>query len=273
VFFTLIFELTDIVWLTHYYRTGTSLISTPSFCLTWVFIDFTLHLVILDLVAWASVERHILIFHTNWLATPRKRFLIHYLPLIIFCIYPSLFYVYVFFIQSCDVVLNYTARRCGYSNCISVHPITAMIDSVANNFIPTFIIIIFSIVLLIRVLYQRYRVHRQIRWANYIKMATQLLSISAIYFVLYVPFALLFLAYTCGLSMNTGADFFAAVLYFSYYPPLLIPFVSAAQLPEFKQKCRRIFTFWHRPQRRIGPEILNMTRLVNGRTVAVVPVG
>jgi hypothetical protein len=71
----LIQTLTSIVWYIHYYRTGTVLSSTPTFCGTWVFID-------------SSMERHILVFYPNWFATKSKRFLFHYLPLAICILWP-----------------------------------------------------------------------------------------------------------------------------------------------------------------------------------------
>jgi hypothetical protein len=71
----LIGELSDVIWNIHYYRTGTALSSKPAFYLIWVFFDSFLLVLITILMAWASIERHILIFYPNWLATKRKLFL------------------------------------------------------------------------------------------------------------------------------------------------------------------------------------------------------
>jgi len=39
-------ELTDIIWYIYFYHTGTPLLSTPLFCSIWIFIDFTIILMV-----------------------------------------------------------------------------------------------------------------------------------------------------------------------------------------------------------------------------------
>jgi hypothetical protein len=51
--------------------------------LIWNFLDLFLYSLTNVLMLWASIERHILIFHKSILNIQRKRFIIHYLPLII----------------------------------------------------------------------------------------------------------------------------------------------------------------------------------------------
>lgn len=73
-FLDLISKLTDFVWNIHYYRTGTALSSTSTFCLAWLFIDTTLFTSISILMAWAPIERHVIIFYPHLLAAKTKRF-------------------------------------------------------------------------------------------------------------------------------------------------------------------------------------------------------
>lgn len=58
-------ELTDTLWFIVYYLSGTALLSTPTFCLTWVFMGSAMCSSIFILMAWGSIERHIFIFYPN----------------------------------------------------------------------------------------------------------------------------------------------------------------------------------------------------------------
>ena len=84
IFFGFVLGPTVIVWHIHYYWTGTVLISTSAFCYTWVFIDSAVCVIIRYLIAWVTIERHIVIFHPRWFATPINRVFFHYLPLILY---------------------------------------------------------------------------------------------------------------------------------------------------------------------------------------------
>jgi hypothetical protein len=271
VFFNLVYELTDIVWIIYFYETGTPLISTPSFCLTWVFIDFAVYLIITYLIVWMAIERHILIFHSNWLATQRKRFLLHYFPMILACIYPLIFYTYGFFIQDCSSVLDYTTTRCGYVDCLYINPVVGMWDSVVDYIAPTFLIVIFSVALALRIFIYRRRARRQLHWRQYKKLFLQLIPVSIIYLVMYMPTIVLYTAYTCGLPTNVLADFFSLMTYVYYFGTFFIPFAGAVSLPELKNKCKKIFWFWHRPQVVPAPRTITLNRLQLSRSAAVAP--
>ncbi len=100
--FTVLFcELTQYPWM-MYYHAHNNIWSRPYiFCLIWGFIDWAVYMLQLLLFAWASIERHILIFHDKWVATKKKRLFVHYLPLVIIITYWLIFYTYVYFYSSC----------------------------------------------------------------------------------------------------------------------------------------------------------------------------
>jgi hypothetical protein len=75
-------EWTDIPWLLIFYRWGVVWQRTLTFCLVWKYIDITIYVATSKLVAWASIERHILIFHDKWVSTKKKRVFVHYIPLV-----------------------------------------------------------------------------------------------------------------------------------------------------------------------------------------------
>ena len=70
----LFYNLTDIIWLMDYYRKGVTFSSVYMFCLFWTYNDFSVFISISYLVAWASSERHILIFHQYLVSTKFRRF-------------------------------------------------------------------------------------------------------------------------------------------------------------------------------------------------------
>ena len=257
--FGLLFELTDIVWLIHFYRTGTSLLSTPHFCLSWLFIDASVNTNIPMLMAWASIERYILTFHHTWILGTTKCFFLHYLPLIVCSVYPAVFYGIMFFILPCDVPFNYSMLTCNYYSCILKNPSAALYDSVMHYLLPISIIVIFSVVLLVRVLLHRSLACGRIQWRNYRKMAVQLLSISGIYVVFSLPPILLYTAHTAGVPWIVASDFFDITMYFVYYTELLTPFVCAASLPELRLKCKQLCVF--RRRNAVVP-ILNPSALI-----------
>ncbi|CAF0811912.1 unnamed protein product [Adineta ricciae] len=192
--------VTAIIWFTHFYRTQSALVASPKFCLIWVYLDFALTITTTILAAWASIERHILIFHKNLISTPLKRWIFHYFPLIIFTIYPFIFYIVGFFVLPCPFPFNYKAERRALEGCTGYNEKISMWDNWANNVVPVLLIIIFSISLIARVWYGKYRMGHRFQWRKYRKMFFQLLSIFTLYFVLFLPAMILYAAYALGLS-------------------------------------------------------------------------
>lgn len=236
--FGLFYELTNIVWYLYFYLTGDVLSQTPVFCRIWIFIDAAVYVVIAMLMAWAAIERHILIFYRNWMATKTRRFFLHYLPMTICAVYPILFYGVTFLFMYCDVPLDYAAVTCSYYGCVSSNQSLGLWDSIMNFLLPIFLIVIFSISLLVRVVYHRFRVNGRIAWRNHRKLAIQILSISFIYFVFLLPPIVLNTAYVIGLPWDGGSDFFWAVNYLGYFTVLLAPFICILSLPELLLKCK-----------------------------------
>ncbi|CAF3865871.1 unnamed protein product [Adineta steineri] len=253
------YNITDIMWLIDYYRNGVTFSSLRPFCLAWTYIDFAVFISITFLVAWASIERHILIFHQNFISTKTKRLVVHYLPMIIFGGYPFIYYFVIFFILPCSLSINNKKTRCGLTNCAYENGSTGLYDGIVNNILPIFSIIIFSLALIVRVWYNKYRMGQRFQWKKYRKMTFQLLSISAIYFVLLFPSMLLLTAYSAGLSNSTGADFYSGSLYFSYFVTLLVPFVCIFSFP----KLRAVHT--------VRPDIVTVDHLIGTRKAGLLP--
>jgi hypothetical protein len=271
LFCGLIENLTDIIWCVDYYWTGFALSSTPAFCITWIFISSTLYVSVSILTAWASIERHILIFHSNWLATKTKYFFFHYLPLAVCIMWPLIFYFVMFIILPCSVQFNFQARLCGRYSCITSTSWIALLDGIANYMIPAFSTIIFSVGLLVRVIYQKHRIRQRIEWRNYRNMAVQLLPVSALNLALQFPSMILYTAYSAGLSRTIGTDYYSESVFFRFWIILFTPFVCAVSLPELRAKCLNTMLFWQR-RPAVVPQLMATTRARVGQpTAAVMP--
>lgn len=249
--FGLLYEVTNIMWFMHFYLTGYILSATPAFCRIWVFVDSCVYVIIGMLMGWASVERHILIFHQGWVATRLGRILLHYLPLMFCWLYPTIFYGTIYFVLPCDVSFRYDSVVCGYYACISRNPSLAFWDSILNFVVQAVVIVVFSLALFVRVIYRRCQIHRRVEWRNHWKMASQLLSISVIYFVFLIPPMSLNTAYTLGLPWNSGLDFFRLSMYLVYFTVLLTPFVCVQQVPEVWAKAKKLVSC--RSRRLVAP--------------------
>ena len=245
LFLNLINQLFNIPWSLDYYRFGYVRLSTPKFCSLWVFIDESLVITQSILFAWATIERYILIFHDQWLLTRVKRLLIHYFPITGLLIYCLSYCLSVIVFAPCENTFDYTEVVCGRSLCYYETLSVAFWDLIINHLAPTIVIICSSTTLLGRILYKKHLANQQIRWRQHRKMIIQLLSISILYIILYIPNILLEFVYFCGVSEDVGQDFMIYSKYLSYYIYLLFPFICAGSLPNLKMKMKNIF-LWKR---------------------------
>ena len=98
---------TDLSIAMIFYGTGQVPIQTASFCLWWNWWDYSISGTMNFVTAWGSIERHFIVFKGLIFSTTRRRFLFHYLPMIIVSIYPSIFYLSVIVCNSCKNQWNY----------------------------------------------------------------------------------------------------------------------------------------------------------------------
>ena len=132
--------------------------------IAWTYLSSTLYIAVHILMAWASIERHILIFYPNWFGTRRKRLYFHYLPLVVCILYPAIFYFLIIIALPCDAPFNYTYRDCGRYACVTNVSWIALWDSIGHYIMPAFITVIFSVILFVRIFYRRHRARRRIDW-------------------------------------------------------------------------------------------------------------
>jgi hypothetical protein len=253
-------ELIDVpFYLSFIINSGIVKPSIPAICLIWWFVAFCLYNGVQILMAWASIERHLLIFNDSWMRTKRGMFLGHYFPLIVILCYIFIFYIYVLFIFNCANTYAYNLPVCNAYPCYQDNSILGIWDFSVNNLLPGFLVAFISIALLIRVIRKKQSLNQQIQWSKYRKMTIQLLSISILNIIFILPLNLLSLAYLCGLPQEYGAQIELYFYFAGYLFIFLIPFVSLASLPELWKKVK--LTFLCRRRNTAGTQNLPTTRI------------
>ncbi len=182
----------DLPFVINHYRLGYDNFRKPSFCLWWYWLDYTLLLISLFLTATASVQRHILVFNSYWLRIHRKRWLLHFLPLIFCIVYPSIFYFISVFFYPCVTIFDENSLSCPFP-CYTDRLIMSYIDWILHTMIPIMIIVVANIALVCRVIYSMRKIrHRRLRtWRKKKKLTLQLLAFSSLYIMGWSPSAVI----------------------------------------------------------------------------------
>lgn len=256
LFIGIFLELTDIPYVIHFYRFDDTWQFTVQFSQFWTFIDYGFYSIQMLLFAWATIERHILIFHDQWLSTKKKRFFLHYLPIIIIIVYCLIYYLIIIVFLACDY-MNYQSLVNGVPfPCVYEYSVVYTWDLIFNQIVSAMITAIFSVALLIRVLYQKARLFRQIQWRKQRKMTIQLLSVTILYQVFNFPWAFLQFCYVVKIPIDTDGVVFSTVYFLPYYLIELFPFVCCGMLPDLNKKIRKLF-FIQRQTRVVQPATMS----------------
>ncbi|CAF0845345.1 unnamed protein product [Adineta steineri] len=232
----------------QYFKTEIIRPTNSTLCLFWLFIDYGFYFINLVVLMWASFERHILIFHSSMMATQRKRFFIHYVPLFIIVSFLMIFYGIAIFSPPCQNTFDFTNDLCGMAGCYGSIPSFALIERIAFAIIPMFLIIIFNIGLLVRIVWQKHRLHRPVEWQKQKKLAVNLVSISLVYLCFDGPLTMINLVRLCGKS-SWASDPWPIFFYISYFPILLLPMVCLGSSSELRNK---LIPFHSRQHRRVA---------------------
>jgi len=215
----LLFELIDLPLQMDYLSLGYVRFQSPTLCLIWIFIEFWCHAANSLLLTWASFERHILVFHYQWLSKYKyNKILFHYFPLIILFIYLSIYYLVAIIFPPCSTMFDYNSQLYGFFPCFLINmPSIALWDAIVHNTIPTLLISFFNATLFIRVARQKYQLYQPIRWQKYRKMAIQLLTISRWYLLIHFPMMLNVCLLLTGSTNLIVMEMGPYLAYLSYY--------------------------------------------------------
>ncbi|CAF1082074.1 unnamed protein product [Adineta steineri] len=243
---------------------GTVAIHTEWFCRFWQSIDYFLTACVLWCTAIFTIQRYIFVFYPIYIRSKRQKLIFHYIPLVLINIYLLLFYVLTISIDICHNgkhrEIIYDKFLCG-ENCLDREGGISMFNWLFNILFPVFFVIFGSLMLLIRVLWTRRMMQRNLRnWSKNWKMITQLLGIASIYTLVWIPLIII----SFILIVNENHAFSKSVedyLYFiTYLCELCVPIVVLLLSSELIQSLnRRIWPNFNSMQSvTIGPYSTNV---------------
>jgi len=238
LFLTLIYEVVDIPLHLQFLSTGIVRPSTPILCLIWWFIDWGFYYTIAVLLVLASMERHILIFHSQMVATIQKRLIFHYFPILVIMVLMMTFYIIAIFAPICENTFDYTADLCGSHACYGTVPFFVAVEQLGFGATATCLIAVFSMTLLVRVVRQKHRVHGAVRWKKQQKLALQVISLSLLYLTFSFPVTIIYLVRLFG-QPDWGSEVLPTFFFLSYFAILLLPYVLLGHLPDLWKKLKK----------------------------------
>jgi hypothetical protein len=238
LFLILPFEFIDIPLHLQYLSTGIVRPTIPCTCRLWWFIDWGNYYTIAVLLVFASIERHILIFYSHLVATRRKRLIFHYLPLILITLSMMTFYTIAVFAPVCESTFDYTIDLCGIHACYGTILSFIIVEQIGFSGTSSCLMAIFNMALLIRVIRQKYRIHRLVQWKKQRRLAVQMIVLSLLFLIFSFPLAIIYLVRLFGPS-NWADEVVPTFFFVSYYAVLLFPYVCLGNVPDLWNKLKQ----------------------------------
>ncbi|CAF3629765.1 unnamed protein product [Rotaria sp. Silwood1] len=115
-------QLIDVPFYLNFTVHSSVIPSNSSVCILWWFTDIDMYDGGAILLAWTAFERHIIVFHNQWISTRNKRIFVHYLPLIFLILYIFIYYIYAFYYFPCENNYDYTLPFCNGYPCYLSDP-------------------------------------------------------------------------------------------------------------------------------------------------------
>ncbi|CAF1385220.1 unnamed protein product [Adineta ricciae] len=246
-FVQLIFDLP--VALSFYYR-GRLWPESDAFCAWWVWLSFSCDTTALFLMAWISIERNILVFHSqNMTQVGWKKWILHVLPLIICLIWAPIVYLILIVSNSqCTNAWNYETLLCG-PPCYTYTGFLGIYDFVFNVCVSLGINILVNALLIIRVVREKMSHQPAINWRRHRKMILQFWAISTLHIALWSPLVIVSLIQMTAMP-SFMADQYTTLEYILYYMPLLLPATCLSAIPDLVNK---IMNFGWKRRRNVAP--------------------
>lgn len=173
--------------------TSTVIPASPHFCSFWNWIHYSLNIINLYLMGFASAERNWLIFHPHIVRTRRAKIAIHYIPLAFCLLFPAAIYAGAIFIFPCRIRYSYSQLFCRFP-CYFSNRHWYNFDLFVMNYFPLVVIPVCCAMIYIRVLFQKRTMKQHVfKWKRDKKMILQLWAISSLYLGMWGPMQI------CGL--------------------------------------------------------------------------
>ncbi|UJR12127.1 hypothetical protein I4U23_016304 [Adineta vaga] len=233
------------------YQYVESLNNPNTYCIFWQLCDYIFYSLNLWLMALACFERYLMIFSQRIITTNQWLLvLLYYVSVFSITIFCFLWYIYLVFLYPCEQnSFVYTENICSASCYETVDDAMIQnIDWVLANLIPAFLVIFFLCIIVLHVIYHKYKISRHaIRrgiWKRTRKLFLQLFPIAFIFLTFNIP------VITVGM-LGVNYPWFNEIPY--YYTNLLyyfLPmFMSFAILSKHK-KIRNQFIILFKLRRR-----------------------
>ncbi|CAF3689020.1 unnamed protein product [Rotaria sp. Silwood1] len=250
--------LIDLPMPMSYYYLETVWPAFYQYCIWWTWCEFSVNAIGLFLMTWISIERHVIIFQPNTiLQKPWKKWMFHFIPLILCLIYtPTLYFVLIVISPYCNTLWDFNYISCG-SPCYFTTNFLGQFDFIFNVALPVFVIALANLSLLSRVIYQKMSHNQIIRWRNHRKMVIQLWIISSLYMACWLPVTIVSLIQITVIP-SFMADQMDVISFSIYLIPLFLPIICLSTFPDLIQKI--VNTIGIRGRNIIG--IANITRTV-----------
>ncbi|CAF1400341.1 unnamed protein product [Adineta steineri] len=239
----------------HFYYTNYVTPSTAAYCTWWTYFEYSLNLISELLMAVISIQRHIFVFQPRLLNIRLKRYVMYYFPLLFCLIYPPIFYLIIIVFYPCDgTQWVFSSNLCGYANCYLLYnKILSSFAWVINNGLPSIIIFLANVVLVFRVIQQKRHRQQLISWKKQRRMALQLLAISSVYMIGWIPNLI------SGVGQRIISPNFLAQIQLDYFLDLIyivclsLPWVCCRLLPEFNKWIWKLFCPGYVIRNDVGP--------------------
>lgn len=223
-----------------HYRRGYYWPPTMGYCFLLYMVDYITYEIGALLMVWASIERHFLIFNKSLFDTRLRRRISHYFPLAFCFIYPIIYYTYFILFYPCESYYDMEKLTCVAACFLWTNSKMAIYELIMNGFVPVCLIAIFSTGLLVRVLWQKQQMGRQLTWKKNRKMTIQLLAVSTTFLFFNIGYFVIALGQMVW-DVNFGADIM--IWFFSINvcaPQLVFPFLLMGTMPKLKDKLKAL---------------------------------
>lgn len=242
---------------------------SDGFCKFWACLDYSCNVIILMLTGHTAIERYLLVFHR--LFFHHHLIFLHYIPIIFYCIYPMILYIYLIIFFPCINQFDFTMVTCG-GPCYFYEITISTFDQFINLVLPVSISTCASSFLLYRVIRQKQRMQQHQMWKKNRRLVLQLLYIVILHNIVWLPMVICStIMFFSTASAPTLIDLSINILPNGIYVVILLcPFITLISVPElWSQVHLRIFplTITHRSMRHTAQIPLAHTHVLSRVTM------
>ncbi|CAF1633423.1 unnamed protein product [Adineta ricciae] len=215
--------------------------SRSVYCLLWNYFNYLDYYLNLYLTVWASIERHILIFHHLFFDRPGKQLYFHKIPLIGIVSYGIFVYLGLIIFNPCTNHFQMSEAWCG-GICFTNIPIEYFYDFVVNSVFPICAIIILNLSLLIRVINRKIHLKQnRITWKKCRKLTIQMITISSIYLICFLPTGIIVVLRNLLANKHIGEREMQICFKYTFLlANALLPYVTLSLLPNLRNTMKQL---------------------------------